>query len=263
MNTACQAPCSLLGKRGLILGLANEHSIAYGCARCTQALGARLMLSCADERALPYAGPVATGLNLPLVACNVQDDSALVHLVEQAAARLGGLDFVIHSVAWAPLADLHAHITDCSADGFARAMDISCHSFARLARHCAPHMSSGGSLMTMSYLGASEAIPQYGMMGPVKAALESLVRYLACELGPKNIRVHALSPGPVPTRAACALREFDALMARNQRDAPLRRLVTLDEIGQLAAFLASDAASGMSGQTIFVDGGYHAVAGSA
>ncbi|MEG0883754.1 MAG: enoyl-ACP reductase FabI [Janthinobacterium sp.] len=254
-------PFSLLGKRGLILGLANAHSIAYGCACCTQALGARLVLSCADERALPYATPAATGLNIPLLTCDVQQKGALERLVHDALAQLGGLDFVIHSIAWAPLADLHGRVTDSSVDGFLRAMDISCHSFARLARLCEAHMPDGGSLLTMSYLGAEEPIPQYGIMGPVKAALESLVRYLACELGPRNIRVHALSPGPLPTRAASGLKDFDALMERNRRDAPLQRLVTLAEIGQLAAFLAGDGASGMSGQTIYVDGGYHAIAG--
>lgn len=254
-------PFSLQGKRGLILGLANAHSIAYGCACSTQALGASLVLSCADERALPYARPPAHSLNIPLLTCDVQQDGALAQLVHAAAARLGGLDFVIHSIAWAPLADLHGRVTDSSVEGFLRAMDISCHSFARLARLCEAHMPAGGSLLTMSYLGAEIPMPQYGLMGPVKAALESMVRYLACELGPRNIRVHALSPGPVPTRAASGLKDFDALLERTRRDAPLRRLVTLAEIGQLAAFLASNAASGMSGQTIYVDGGYHAVAG--
>lgn len=254
-------PFSLLGKRGLILGLANEHSIAYGCACSTEALGARLVLSCADERALPYAGPAASSLNIPLLTCDVRQEGALAQLVQAAVARLGGLDFVIHSIAWAPLADLHGRVTDSSLDGFLRAMDISCHSFARLAKLCEAHMPDGGSLLTMSYLGADEAMPQYGIMGPVKAALESMVRYLACELGPRNIRVHALSPGPVPTRAASGLKDFDTLLERNRRDAPLRRRVTLAEIGQLAAFLAGDASSGMSGQTIYVDGGYHAVAG--
>lgn len=261
MSSMPGTPFSLLGKRGLILGLANAHSIAYGCACCTQALGARLVLSCADERALPYATPAATGLNIPLLTCDVQQKGALERLVHDALAQLGGLDFVIHSIAWAPLADLHGRVTDSSVDGFLRAMDISCHSFARLARLCEAHMPDGGSLLTMSYLGAEEPIPQYGIMGPVKAALESLVRYLACELGPRNIRVHALSPGPLPTRAASGLKDFDALMERNRRDAPLQRLVTLAEIGQLAAFLAGDGASGMSGQTIYVDGGYHAIAG--
>lgn len=248
---------SLAGKRGLILGVANEHSIAFGCAQAVQALGAQALLSCADEKALPYAAPLAAQLDYQLRLCNVEREGELERLVGAAVAQLGGLDFVIHAVAWAPLQDLHGRVVDSSGPGFLRAMDISCHSFARLAKLCEPHMRGGGSMMTMSYLGADEAVPHYGLMGPVKAALESLVRYLADELGPNNIRVHALSPGPIPTRAASGLEGFDDLMNVARARSPLRRLVTLEEIGQLAAFLASDGASGMTGQTIYVDAGYH------
>lgn len=251
------SPFSLAGKRGLILGLANQASIAYGCVQVTQQLGAKLVLSCANEKALPFATPAAHGF--PLIACDVEKEGALEHLVEQAVAALGGLDFVIHSIAWAPLADLRGRVVDSSASGFLRAMDISCHSFARLARLCEPHMVDGGSLMTMTYLGADDAVPHYGLMGPVKAALESLVRYLAVELGPRNIRVHALSPGPIPTRAASGLAEFDALMTHARATSPLKRLVTLEEVGHLAAFLAGSGATGMTGQVIYVDGGYHVV----
>lgn len=248
---------SLAGKRGLVLGVANEHSIAFGCAQAVQALGAHALLSCADEKALPYAAPLAAQLGYPLQLCNVEREGELERLVGAAIAQLGGLEFVIHAVAWAPLQDLHGRVVDSSGPGFLRAMDISCHSFARLAKLCEPHMRSGGSMMTMSYLGADEAVPHYGLMGPVKAALESLVRYLADELGPNNIRVHALSPGPIPTRAASGLEGFDDLLNVARARSPLRRLVTLEEIGQLAAFLASDGASGMTGQTIYVDAGYH------
>jgi enoyl-[acyl-carrier protein] reductase I len=196
----------------------------------------------------------------PLYTCDVAQPGQLAALVRQAVDQLGGLDFAIHSVAWAPVAELHGRVTDSSSEGFLRAMQVSCHSFAEFARQCEPHLRMrGGSLITMSYLGANEVVPHYGVMGPVKAALESLVRYLALELGPQGIRVSAVSPGPVPTRAASGLDEFETLMQRARERAPLRRLVTLDEIGQLAAFLASGAASGMSGQTIYVDGGYHVV----
>lgn len=251
---------SLEGKRGLILGVANEHSIASGCAEVAAGMGAQLVLSCANAAALPYAAPVAAALRAPLLTCDVGQAAEMAGLVRQATAHLGGLDFAIHSLAWAPADDLRGRVADSSRDGFLRAMQVSCHSFAELARCCEPHLGvRGGSLVTMSYLGADEAVPHYGLMGPVKAALESLVRYLAMELGPQGIRVSAVSPGPVPTRAASGLDQFEALMRRARERAPLRRLVTLHEIGQLTAFLASDGASGMSGQTIYVDGGYHAV----
>lgn len=252
-------PFSLAGKRGLILGVANEHSIAAGCARAAHGLGAQLVLSCVSDKAMQYAAPVALELQAPLLPCDVEQEFELEQLVREAAAQLGGLDFVVHSIAWAPAEDLHGRVTDSSSSGFLRAMNVSCHSFARLARLCEPHMAAGGSLITMSYLGADEAVANYGVMGPVKSALESLVRYMAVELGPKNIRVHAMSPGPIPTRAASGLAEFDNLMRRAEEKAPLRRLVTLAEIGNLCAFLAGDGAAGMTGQTIFIDAGYHIV----
>jgi enoyl-[acyl-carrier protein] reductase I len=250
-------PFSLAGKRGLILGVANEQSIAYGCAQTIQALGARLVISCLNDKAVPFVAPLAAAMEAPLIPCNVEQEGALERLVSQTVEHLGGLDFVVHSIAWAPMEDLHGRVIDSSGPGFARAMNISCHSFAQLAKLCEPHMNRGGSLMTMSYLGADQAVPNYGLMGPVKAALESLVRYMATELGSRNIRVHAISPGPMPTRAASGLADFDALMQRAREKSPLQRLVTLREVGQLAAFLAADAASGMTGQTIYIDGGYH------
>ncbi|MDO8652754.1 MAG: enoyl-ACP reductase FabI [Undibacterium sp.] len=254
-----QALFSLSGKRGLIIGLANEHSIAYGCAKVAKNLGASLVLSCVNQKSQQYVAPLAASLDAPLISCNVEESDALEHLVTQAVAHLGQLDFVIHSIAWAPMEDLHGRVIDSSSEGFLRAMNVSCHSFARLAKLCEPHLSSSASLITMSYLGADEAVAHYGLMGPVKAALESLVRYLATELGPRGVRVHAMSPGPVPTRAASGLQDFDALMQKAVRRSPLGRLVNLDEIGQLSAFLISDASSGMTGQTLYVDAGYHIV----
>jgi enoyl-[acyl-carrier protein] reductase I len=179
--------------------------------------------------------------------------------VQNATDKFGTLDFVIHSIAWAPLEDLHGRVIDSSSVGFARAMEVSCHSFATLAKLCAPHMQSGGALLTMTYLGADEAVPHYGLMGPVKAALESLVKYMAVELGKNNIRVHAVSPGPILTRAASGIEEFDSLMKNAAQKSPLGRSVSLEEIANLSAFLCSDGASGMTGQTIYVDGGCHAV----
>jgi len=247
------------GKRGLVLGVANEHSIAWGCARLAHALGAELVVTCLNDKARAYVEPLTQPLGLDLQVCDVEDPKALQALVSHAVDRMGALDFVIHSIAWAPLQDLHGRVVDSSSTGFARAMEVSCHSFASLAHCCAPHMTAGGALVTMSYLGADQAVPHYGLMGPVKAALESLVRYMAVELGPQAIRVHAVSPGPIPTRAASGIAGFDELMRVNEAKAPLGRLVSLEEIANLSTFLCTDAASGMTGQTIYVDAGSHAV----
>ena len=251
---------SLKGKNGLILGLANEHSIAWGCAQQAHVQGAQLLTTCLNEKALRFVEPLTQALNIPVLPCNVEEAGSLEHLVQHAVDQLGSLDFVIHSIAWAPLEDLHGQVIDSSSTGFARAMEVSCHSFATLAKLCSPHMPRGGSMVTMSYLGADEAVPHYGLLGPVKAALESLVRYMALELGPRNIRVHAVSPGPILTRAASGIADFDDLMRNAVRKAPLGRLVTLNEIAQLCTFLCSDASSGMTGQTLYVDAGCHAVA---
>jgi len=249
----------LKGKKGLVMGLANEHSIAWGCARMAHAAGAELVTTCLNDKARPYVAPLTESLGVPLLNCDIEDASALSRTVADAVEHLGQLDFVIHSIAWAPLTDLHGPVIDSSREGFARAMNVSCHSFAELARLCSPHLREGGSLVTMSYLGAHVAVPHYGLMGPIKAALEALVRYLALELGPRGIRVHAVSPGPIHTRAASGIDHFDELVASALAKAPLGRLVSLDEIAHLSTFLCSDAAGGMTGQTLYVDAGAHAV----
>lgn len=251
---------SLEGKNGLILGLANERSIAWGCAQLAHAQGARLLTTCLNQKAMRFVEPLTQPMGIALMPCDVEATGQLESVVTQAVAQMGSLDFVIHSIAWAPLEDLHGQVIDSSSTGFARAMAVSCHSFASLAKLCAPHMPQGGSLLTMSYIGADEAVPHYGLMGPVKAALESLVRYMAMELGPRNIRVHAVSPGPIETRAASGIEAFDELLQSTALKAPLGRGVTLEEIAQLCSFLCSEAASGMTGQTLYVDAGYHAVA---
>lgn len=250
----------LSGRRGLVVGLANEHSIAWGIARRAHAHGARLVLSCVNDKAAAHVRPLAEAVQAPLLQCDLAEPGALERLVHDAQAALGGLDFVVHAVAWAPLADLHGRVLDTSADGFEAAMRVSCHSFIELARLCEPALRErGGTLVTLSYLGAEGAVPHYGLMGPVKAALEATVRYLAAELGPAGVRVHAVSPGPVPTRAASGLADFDTLLARAAQTSPLRRLVTLDEIGDCVAFLAGPGGTGMTGQTLYVDGGLHAI----
>jgi len=250
---------NLQGKKGLVLGLANSNSIAWGCAQQAHAMGAELVVSCLNDKARTYVEPLTQPLGIDLQTCNIEVPEQLEQFVADALAKLGQFDFVIHSIAWAPLQELHGRVVDSTSEGFARAMDVSCHSFAALAKLSAPHMPQGGSMVTMTYLGADEAVPHYGLMGPVKAALESLVRYMALELGPQNIRVHAVSPGPIPTRAASGIEAFDDLMQHNIQKAPLGRLVSLQEIANLSAFLCTDAASGMTGQTIYVDAGSHAV----
>lgn len=256
---AVDSPLPLSGRRGLVVGIANQDSIAWGCAQALHRRGAGLVVSCVNERAREFVAPLADDLAVPLLCCDVEQPGQLDALVAQAVSHLGGLDFVVHSIAWAPRADLHGRVVDSHSEGFARAMNISCHSFAQLARLCEPHLAHGGTLVTMSYIGAEEAVPHYGLMGPVKSALESLVRYMALELGPRGIRVHAVSPGPMATRAASGLVEFDALMARSAAQAPLRRGVTLDEVGGCVAFLVGPDATGMTGQTLYVDAGTHAV----
>ena len=251
---------SLAGKKGLILGVANESSIAWGCTQLMHQLGAELVVSCLNDKARRFVEPLTQPIGVELVTCNVEEEGELEAAVQHAIARMGQLDFVIHSIAWAPLADLHGNVIDRSSDGFSRAMAVSCHSFARLAKLCAPHMPNGGSMLSMTYLGADEAVPHYGLMGPVKAALESLTRYMAMELGEQGIRVHAVSPGPILTRASSGIASFDDLMANAVAKSPLKRLVTLTEIANLCAFLCTDASSGMTGQTIYVDAGCHAMA---
>ncbi|MGA1253270.1 MAG: enoyl-ACP reductase FabI [Burkholderiaceae bacterium] len=251
---------SYAGLRGIVLGVANDHSIAAAVVRALHASGARLVASCLNDKAEPYARQVTEPLGVTLLQCDVERPGALESFVNEAVQHLGGVDFVVHSIAWAPLQDLHGPVMDSSREGFARAMSISCHSFAELARLAVPHMPAGGSLVTMTYHGAEEVVPHYGLMGPVKAALESMVRYLAAELGPRNIRVHAVSPGPVPTRAAYGIEDFEALMQEVAQKSPLRRLVTPDEIAQLTRFLCGPESSGMTGQTIYVDAGYFMMA---
>lgn len=245
--------------KGLVLGVANDKSIAYAIAKKFAQDGASVVASCLNQKAFDVVSPLTKPLGIPLYPCNVEKEGDLETFVQTAAAALGPIDFVVHSIAWAPIEDLHGRVVDSSSSGFARAMDVSCHSFARVAKLVAPLMPNGGSMVTMSYLGSDEVVPHYGLMGPVKAALESLVKYMAAELGPHGIRVHAVSPGPIATRAASGIQEFDALIGKAIEKAPLGRLVTTEEVAELTAFLCGPDSSGMTGQTIFVDAGVHAV----
>lgn len=249
---------SLKGKKGLVIGVANQQSIAWGCARAFHEAGAELALTWLNDKAKPYVAPLAAevdaSIRLPL---DVEIPDQAEAVFQAISERWGKLDFLLHSIAFAQRDDLHGRVIDSSAEGFARAMDISCHSFMRLARLAEPLMQEGGSLLTMSYLGAEEVVANYGLMGPVKAALESSVRYLAAELGPKGIRVNAVSPGPLATRAASGIAHFDDLMAQATTRAPMRRLVNIDEIGAFCTFLAGDGARMITGNTLYIDGGLH------
>lgn len=248
----------LKGKRGLVIGIANDHSIATGCARAFAAEGARLAITYQNARALPHVSPVAEALGadllLPLDATRPDEMDGVF---DRIAAEWGGLDFLLHSIAFCPKADLHGRVVDCSAEGFAQAMDISCHSFLRLVRRAEPLMAQGGSLITVSYYGAEKVVDHYNIMGPVKAALEAVTRHVAVELGPRRIRANVISPGPIATRAASGIAEFDGLITDAYARAPEGRIVSIDEVGQVAAFLASDAASGLTGTLTHIDAGRH------
>jgi len=246
---------------GLVVGIANEHSIAAGCARAFASAGATLAATYLNEHAKAFVTPVTDDLPCPiLLACDVEDPASLPAVFAEIESKWGRLDFLVHSIAFAPRDDLHGRVTDCSAEGFAKAMDISCHSFIRMAKLAEPLMKSGGTMLTVTFYGSERVVANYNLMGPVKAALESSMRYLAAELGPKQIRVHAISPGPIRTRAGGGIDQFETLLANAAAVAPERQLVSVDDVGALAAFLVSDAARMITGTIIPVDGGQHLLA---
>jgi enoyl-[acyl-carrier protein] reductase I len=254
-----QALSNLLqGKRGLVVGIANNKSIAAGCAEAFANAGAELVVTYLNELTKPFVKPVATKVNATaLLPLDVQIDNQLEAVFAHIAATWGNLDFVLHSIAYCPQEDLHGRVTDCSRDGFAQAMDISCHSFIRMAKLAEPLMPNGGCLLTVSYYGAEKVIEHYNIMGPVKAALESTMKYLAAELGPVGIRVNALSPGPLETRAASGIAFFDELINKARAEAPKRQLVTIEDVGNVAVGLVSDASKSVTGNITYVDAGFH------
>ena len=248
----------LEGRKALVVGVANQHSIAWGCAQAMHQAGAEIAMTYLNDKARPHVAPLAEAVAAPLfLPLEVRDTAQVDAVFTEIAERWGRLDMLVHSIAFAPRAALEGRVVDCPRDGFLTAMEVSCWSFLDMARRAEPLMAEGGTLITMSYLGANEGIDNYGIMGPVKAALESAVRYLAAELGPRGIRVHAVSPGPLATRAASGIRDFDRLMERVESHAPARRLVTIEEVGAACAFLASPYAAAMTGETLYIDGGYH------
>ncbi|MCZ8074651.1 MAG: enoyl-ACP reductase FabI [Paucibacter sp.] len=251
----------LKGKRGLVVGVANGDSIAFGCAAKLRAFGAEIALTYLNDKARPHVAPLAEALDARLLMpLDVSQPGQMQAVFEQLREAWGTLDFVIHSIAFAPREDLHGRVIDCSQAGFLQAMQVSCHSFIEMARHAEPLMNPGGALITMSYHGADKVVDHYNLMGPVKAALQSSVRYLASELAERQVRVFAVSPGPLRTRAASGIDHFDALIDMAVSRAPAHRLVDIAEVGRLVAFLVGGGASGMTGDTLYVDGGLHHMA---
>ena len=246
----------LKDKRALVVGIANEHSIAYGCAKAFHELGATLAVTYLNEKARTYVEPVAKELEAPLfMPLDVAKPGELEAVFEKIEREWGQLDILVHSIAFAPKADLQGGLIDCSAEGFSVAMDISCHSFIRMARLASPLMKDGGTMFAMSYHGAQKVVANYNVMGPVKAALEAVCRYLAFELGPKKIRVHAISPGPLKTRAASGLKDFDRMLNDAVKRSPVGELVDIMDVGFACAYLATPYGRRLTGQTMYVDGG--------
>jgi enoyl-[acyl-carrier protein] reductase I len=250
----------LEGKRGLIVGIANEHSIAWGCAKAFRAFGAEVAVTYLNDKAKKFVDPLAQAIEAPIVMpLDARVPGQMEAVFERIAEQWGILDFVVHSIAFSPKDALQGRVADVSRDGFLTTMEVSCWTLIRMAHLAEPLMRNGGTLFTMTYYGSQMVVKNYNIMGVAKAALESAVRYLAAELGPKGIRVHAVSPGPLATRAASGIPEFDALLDQAKTKAPSRSLVTIDDVGAATAFLAHDAARLITGETLYIDGGYHII----
>jgi enoyl-[acyl-carrier protein] reductase I len=251
----------LTGCKALVVGIANDQSIAYGCAKAFHTAGAELAVTWLNDKARPHVEPLARELEAPIaLPLDVAVSGELEAVFAEIGRRWDKLDILVHSIAFAPLEDLRGGLLDCSAEGFAKAMDISCHSFIRMARLAVPLMKGGGTMFAMSYYGANRVVPNYNVMGPVKAALEAACRYLAYELGPRGIRVHAISPGPLKTRAASGLKDFELLLNEAAQKAPLGELVDIMDVGYACAYLATPFARRITGGTVYVDGGANIVA---
>jgi enoyl-[acyl-carrier protein] reductase I len=250
----------LEGKKGLVIGIANEQSIAWGCAKAFRALGAELAVTYLNDKAKKYVEPLARELEAPIMMpLDVRTPGQMEAVFERIKKDWGRLDFAMHSIAFSPKDALQGRVVDVSRDGFLTTMEVSCWTFMRMAHLAEPLMRKGGTLFTMTYYGSQRVVKNYNIMGVAKAALESAVRYMAAELGPKGIRVHAISPGPLATRAASGIPEFDALLDKARSKAPARSLVSIEDVGVATAFLAHDAARLITGETLYVDGGYHII----
>ena len=251
----------LSGAKALVVGVANDSSIAWGCAKAFHELGAEVAITYLNAKARPYVEPLAKQIDAPLfLPLDVSVPGELEAVFDAIGRQWGRLDILVHSIAFAPKEDLQGGLLNCSSEGFAKAMDVSCHSFVRMARLAAPLMTNGGTMFAMSYYGANKVVPTYSVMGPVKAALEASCRYLAYELGGNGIRVHAISPGPLKTRAASGLKDFDLLLTEAAQRAPIGELVDIMDVGFTCAYLATPYARRLSGETLYVDGGVNIMA---
>ena len=247
-------------KKGLIVGIANENSIAWGCAKAFRAFGADIAVTYLNDKAKKYVAPLAREIEAPIVMpLDVTAPGQMEAVFDRIAKVWGRLDFVVHSIAFSPKEALQGRVVDVGREGFNTTMEVSCWTFIRMAHLAEPLMRRGGTLFTMTYYGSQMVVKNYNIMGVAKAALEAAVRYIAAELGPKGIRVHAISPGPLATRAASGIAEFDALLDKAKAKAPARSLVSIDDVGAATAFLAHDAARLITGETLYIDGGYHII----
>jgi len=250
----------LKGKKALVTGIANDQSIAWGCAKAFRAFGADVAVTYLNDKCKPYVEPLAKEIKAPIfMPLDLQREGQLEAVFDKIKTTWDKLDLCLHSIAFAPKQDLQGRVVDCSRDGFLLAMQVSCWSFIRMAKLAEPLMKEGGALFTMTYYGSQMVVEHYNIMGPVKAALESATRYLAAELGPKGIRVHAISAGPLKTRAASGITDFDELLQKAQSKAPSRSLVSIDDVGVAVAFLGMNGAKLITGETLYIDGGYHII----
>jgi enoyl-[acyl-carrier protein] reductase I len=255
-----RARASLDGRKALVVGIANQQSIAWGCAKWLRALGAEIAVTYLNPKAKPHVEPLANELEAAIfMPLDVRAEGETEAVFDRIKREWGRLDVLVHSIAFAPKEALCGRVTDVERGGFLTTMEVSCWSFIRMAHLAEPLMTDGGTLFTMTYYGSQMVVENYNIMGVAKAALESAVRYMAAELGPKGIRVHAISPGPLATRAASGIPEFDELLEKAQAKAPARSLVSIDDVGAATAFLALDAARLITGETLYVDGGYHII----
>ncbi|HLS18558.1 MAG TPA: enoyl-ACP reductase FabI [Paracoccaceae bacterium] len=250
----------MAGKRGLVMGVANERSIAWGISQACHDQGAELAFTYQGDALRKRVEPLAASLGSDIVLpCDVTDPASIDAVFAEIEARWGKLDFVLHAIAYADKNELKGRYVDTSAENFERSLNISCYSFTAIAQRAEKLMPDGGSLLTLTYYGAEKVMPHYNVMGVAKAALETSVRYMAMDLGPKNIRVNALSAGPMRTLAASGIGDFRYILKWNELNSPLRRNVTQEEVGQSGMYLLSDLSSGVTGECHHVDSGYHIV----